>query len=98
MFENPYSPGHWWLTIHVRKACKAKALRTLLEMEGIPPQRLTVFGDHINDIKMFQLAGRAVAVANAEELVKQNAHEIIGSNDDDAVVKYIQRNATIAAT
>ena len=92
LFENPYSPGHWWLTIHDQKACKSRALRTLLEMEGISPERLTVFGDHINDIKMFQLAGHAVAVANAEELVKRHADELIGPNDDDAVVKYIQEN------
>lgn len=89
LFENPYSPGHWWLTIHDQKVCKSKAVRTLLEMEGISPDRLTVFGDHINDIKMFQLAGRAAAVENAEPLVKQHADEVIGSNNDDAVVKYI---------
>jgi hypothetical protein len=90
LFENPYGPGHWWLTIHDQKACKSRALRTLLEIEGIRPEHLTVFGDHINDIKMFQLAGRAVAVANAEPVVKQHADEIIGPNDSDAVVEYIR--------
>jgi hypothetical protein len=89
LFENPYSPKHWWLTIHDQKACKSKALRMLLQMEGIPAEHLTVFGDHINDIKMFQLAGRAIAVANAEEPAKQHADEIIGSNEEDSVVKYI---------
>jgi Cof subfamily protein (haloacid dehalogenase superfamily) len=89
LFENRCSPGHWWLTIHDQKACKSKAIGTLLDMEGIPAERLTVFGDHINDIKMFQRAGHAVAVANAEESVKRYAHEIIGSNDADAVVHYI---------
>ena len=73
LFENRCSPGHWWLTIHDCKACKSRAIETLLEMEGIPNERLTVFGDHINDIKMLQKAGRAVAVENAEEIVKQHA-------------------------
>lgn len=90
LFENRCSPGHWWLTLHDRKACKSIAVRTLLEREGIPASRLTVFGDHINDVKMLQIAGRAVAVANAEDVVKQHAHKIIGSNNDDAVVAYIQ--------
>jgi Cof subfamily protein (haloacid dehalogenase superfamily) len=89
LFENRCSPGHWWLTLHDRKACKSIAVRMLLEMEGICAERLTVFGDHINDVKMFQNAGRAVAVANAEDIVKQHAHEIIGSSEEDAVVKYI---------
>jgi Cof subfamily protein (haloacid dehalogenase superfamily) len=92
LFENPYSPGHWWLTIHDRKACKSRAIRTLVEMTGHDFKDLTVFGDHINDIKMFHLAGRAVAVANAEDEVRQHADEIIGANDEDAVVKYILKN------
>lgn len=89
LFENPYSPGHWWLTIHDQKACKSKAIKTLVEMTGHDLENLTVFGDHINDIKMFQLAGRAIAVADAEPEVRNHADEVIGSNDDDAVVKYI---------
>jgi Cof subfamily protein (haloacid dehalogenase superfamily) len=89
LFENPYSPGHWWLTIHDERACKSKAIRTLAEMTGHDLNNLTVFGDHINDIKMLQLAGKGVTVANAEPEVKAIADEIIGSNDDDAVVRYI---------
>ena len=92
LFENPYSPGHWWLTIHDQRACKSKAVRTLTEMTGHDLENLTVFGDHINDIKMLQLAGKGVTVADAEPEVKAVADEIIGSNDDDAVVKYILEN------
>ncbi|MHC4772809.1 MAG: Cof-type HAD-IIB family hydrolase [Planctomycetota bacterium] len=92
LFENPYSPGHWWLTIHDQKACKSKAVRTLAEMSGYDVENLTVFGDHINDIKMLQLAGKGVTVANAEPEVKAIADEVIGSNDDDAVVKYMLDN------
>ena len=35
--------------------------------------RLTVFGDSVNDIGMFRLAGTSVAVANALEEVKAHA-------------------------
>lgn len=89
LFENPCTPGHWWLTIHDQKVCKSKAIKTLVEMTGYDLKNLTVFGDHINDIKMFQIAGKGVAVANAEPEVKNHADEIIGSNEDDAVVNYI---------
>ena len=92
LFENPYSPGHWWLTIHDQRACKSKAVRTLAAMTGHDLKNLTVFGDHINDIKMLQLAGKGVTVAGAEPEVKAIADEIIGSNDDNAVVKYILEN------
>jgi Cof subfamily protein (haloacid dehalogenase superfamily) len=88
-FENPYSPGFWWLTIHDKKACKSIALREMMEMLGIRREELTVFGDHINDIGMFKLAGTAVAVANAEPQVKALASDIIGSNNEDSVVRYL---------
>lgn len=88
-FQNPYSPQYWWLTIHDKKACKSIALRELMETKGFKREQLTVFGDHINDIGMFKLAGRAVAVANAEPQVKAVADELIGANLDDSVVKYL---------
>ena len=91
LFENPYSPGHWWLTIHDQKACKSKGIQTLVEMTGHKLENLTVFGDHINDIKMLQLAGAGVAVANAEEELKAHADILIGLNEDDAVVEYIEK-------
>lgn len=90
LFENPYSPGHWWLTIHDQRACKSKGIRSLVKMTGHTLENLTVFGDHINDIKMFQLAGTAVAVGNAEQAVKSSADVIIGTNDQNAVVDYIR--------
>jgi 5-amino-6-(5-phospho-D-ribitylamino)uracil phosphatase len=88
-FENPYSPGYWWLTIHDKKACKSIALKELLDMTGFKREQLTVFGDHINDIRMLELAGTAIAMGNAEEQVKNTADLIIGTNDQDSVVKYL---------
>ena len=92
-FENPYSPGHWWLTIHDKKACKSIAIKELLDMTGFDRSQLTVFGDHINDIKMFKQAGAAIAVENADPRLKTHADVVIGSNDSDAVVKYIKKSA-----
>jgi 5-amino-6-(5-phospho-D-ribitylamino)uracil phosphatase len=58
-------------------------------MLGLETRDLTVFGDDINDISMFEQAGRAVAVANAIEPVKEKAHLLIGSNCDDSVARFI---------
>lgn len=88
-FQNPYSPGHWWLTIHDAAACKSIALRELAELYGFRMENVVVFGDHINDLRMFKMAGRAIAVANAQQQLKSHAHEITASNDEDAVVNYI---------
>jgi hydroxymethylpyrimidine pyrophosphatase-like HAD family hydrolase len=57
----------------------------LLDQLGLSTSNLTVFGDDVNDIGMFKIAARGVAVSNAVAEVKQHATEIIGSNEDDAV-------------
>jgi hydroxymethylpyrimidine pyrophosphatase-like HAD family hydrolase len=49
-----------------------------------------VFGDNINDLKMFQFADRAIAVGNAQPEAIRHADQVIGSNAEDAVVRYIQ--------
>jgi len=90
-FENPYSPPWWWLTIHDRRACKSHAVRTLVEQAGYDYGGLVVFGDSLNDVKLFRSAPHAVAVANATEDVKRYAHETIGPNEDDSVVAYLLR-------
>lgn len=92
-FENPYSPGHWWLTIHDRRSCKSLAMIELANLCGVKPEDVVVFGDHLNDIGMFRKAGRGVAVANAHEALKRIADEVIGSNEEDAVVRYVARDS-----
>ena len=94
-FENPYSPGWWWLTIHEKKACKSIAIRELLELTGFEAKNLTVFGDNLNDVKMFKMAARAVAVANATDEIKQYANHVIGSNEEDSVVKFILHESNL---
>jgi hydroxymethylpyrimidine pyrophosphatase-like HAD family hydrolase len=51
---------------------------------------VTVFGDQLNDASMFQIAGRGVAVSNAVESIKGIAHQVIGDNESDAVVRYLE--------
>ena len=94
-FENPYSPGGWWLTIHDIKACKSIAIRELAELADFRLDNLTVFGDNLNDVKMFKTAARAVAVANATDEIKQYAHHVIGSNEEDSVVKFILQESNL---
>ena len=90
LFENAYSPGWYWFTIHDRRATKDQAIRSLMEACGLDGGELIVFGDQINDVKMFRIAARAVAVANAHPDVKRHATHVIGSNEEDSVVKYIR--------
>ncbi|MBI5093785.1 MAG: HAD-IIB family hydrolase [Candidatus Hydrogenedentes bacterium] len=89
LFENPYQAGWYWLTLHDTKATKDQAIRALAENFGIAASQLTVFGDHMNDLGMFRIASHAVAVGNAKEELKQHATCVIGTNEEDSVVRYL---------
>ncbi|MFT7824219.1 MAG: HAD-IIB family hydrolase [Sulfurimonas sp.] len=84
-----YSDG-WFLTILHPEGDKALALKKVSEYLGRDTHDMTVFGDSINDIGMFRLAGTSVAVSNALDEVKEVADVILPhSNDEDAVAKYL---------
>ena len=95
-FENSYSPGWWWLTIHDERACKAKAIKAIVKYAGFSLDDLVVFGDNLNDVNMFKEARYSVAVANASEEIKSLATEIIGTNEDDSVIKYIAERTGVS--
>ncbi|UTW61630.1 HAD-IIB family hydrolase [bacterium SCSIO 12741] len=88
--ENLYEPKSWWLTIHFHRANKAEGINYLLEQGFGNQKNLTVFGDELNDLKMFALSNQAIAVSNANPALIKKAHRVIGSNDDNSVVRYLQ--------
>lgn len=90
LFENPYQPDWYWLTLQDAQATKASGIRKLQELQNLQDYDLTVFGDHNNDISMFKLAAVAVATANATSELRQHASEIIGHHSEDSVVKYLE--------
>ena len=92
-FENPYSPPWYWLTIHDKKACKSYATKELVQIAGFSMKDLVVFGDNLNDINMFKMADKAVAVSNASDQIRKLASEVIGSNEEDSVIKYILKDS-----
>ena len=82
----------YFLTLLHPLGDKAHALHKVSEYLDIPLQNTTVFGDSLNDIEMFKIAGTSVAVSNALEIVKQEASIILPhTNDEDAVAKYLQK-------
>lgn len=74
-----------------KAASKANAILQLKELLGC--DKTVVFGDGKNDIDMFQLAEESYAVSNAVAELKQIATGIIGSNEEDAVAKWMEQFA-----
>jgi hypothetical protein len=92
LFENQYSPGWYWLTVHDSRATKDQAIEAIRNRYGFSDHELIVFGDHTNDIKMFRIATHAIAMANAHPEVKRHATHVVGSNDEDSVVRFIEEH------
>lgn len=83
----------YFLTILHPLSDKAHALTKVHEYLNIDAKHTTVFGDGLNDIGMFKLAGTAVAVNNALDAVKNEADIVLEeNNDEDAVAKYLEKN------
>ncbi len=69
---------------------KGQGLETVFQNKGWDLSELIAFGDGENDISMFQVAGKAVAMANAFDTVKAEADEVCLSNTEDGVAKYLE--------
>jgi Cof subfamily protein (haloacid dehalogenase superfamily) len=93
-WDNQYWPGSWWLTVHDKRATKDKAVLQLAQMISHLTDEITVFGDHVQDIPLFNVGKRRVAVANAIEEIKPLATHHIGTNEEDSVMKFIESEWT----
>ena len=86
--KDPYLDGYF-LTILHPQGDKQHALATLQKM-GYNHLQTTVFGDSHNDMGMFRMADRKIAVANAVSPLKEIATDILPhTNDEDGVAKYL---------
>ncbi|MBT8344338.1 MAG: HAD family hydrolase [Sulfurovum sp.] len=83
--------GGYFLTLLHPEGDKAHAMQKVMEFLGRGHEEITVFGDSVNDVGMFKLAGTSVAVSNALDEVKAVADLVLPhSNDEDAVAKYLK--------
>ncbi len=92
LYQKDYYSHYYWLEIMPKNTTKANAALKLKEMLGC--DELVVFGDEINDIEMFKIADKAVAVANANEELKPYATEFTDSNETDGVARWLQKKYT----
>ena len=85
-----YYSGDYWLELNSPRATKAAAVLQLRDMLGC--ERVVVFGDGHNDISMFEAADEGYAVAGAADALKAIATAVIGSNDENGVVRWLREN------
>lgn len=82
--------GVWYhLMVLDARATKDQGAAALKRLLDLAHGRLVVFGDQLNDIPMFRMANEAYAVAGAALELAEHATAVIGSNDDDAVARWL---------
>ena len=79
----------WLLEFNPIRATKGIALEFAASYLGITVGDIVAFGDSLNDVPMFETAGRSVAVANAWKDVIPLCDEVCGSNNEDGVAHYL---------
>lgn len=89
VFQKDIYSGNPWLEIMPRTSTKANAALSLKNKLGC--DELVVFGDGKNDIELFRVADRSYAVANAVPELKEIATDVIESNNNDGVARFLQK-------
>ena len=89
LYHDIFDESEGYLEIFTAGTSKARAIRQLAHEVGA--DRVVVFGDNRNDIAMMQAADHSVAMGNAFAEVKAAANEVIGTNTENSVALWIER-------
>ncbi|WP_409343011.1 HAD hydrolase family protein [Paenibacillus sp. MBLB4367] len=87
--KDNYIENHYFLEASHPQANKREGAALWARYMNVDPAHITAFGDNLNDIGLFEAAGTRIAVANAQEKLKQMADRVVESNDEDGVARYI---------
>lgn len=87
--EDPYQKGIFVGFLQDDRASKGETLEKLCAHLGISLAQVTVFGDALNDLSMFNLPCRKVAVDCAVPEIKALADIVLSAND--TVLAFIER-------
>lgn len=84
-----YGGGHSAI-ISPKNTNKAAGLEKVAEYYNVQRENVIYFGDNVNDIEALEWAGHSYAVANAKDVAKESADEILElDNNTGAVPKKI---------
>ncbi|MBL1230234.1 HAD family hydrolase [Enterococcus sp. BWB1-3] len=87
----PVSSGHEDIDLIIPGIHKANGLLKLQKLWGIKDEEVAAFGDSGNDLEMLKHAGFSYAMGNAHPKVKETAKEIIATNNENGVLKQIEK-------
>lgn len=80
-----------WISVGNSIASKGYALEKLAAYLEIDKNHTIAIGNDYNDITMFGVAGKSVAMGNADIEIKEKADIVIDSNNDEGVAKFLEK-------
>lgn len=86
-----YRSEPYFIEVMSKGIDKAASLNRLVSSLGMTSKDVIACGDGFNDMSMIKYAGLGVAMANAQDAVKEVANYITLSNDDDGLVPVIKK-------
>ena len=81
----------YYLDVTHKEANKGAVVDYLSSHLAVPPEEIATIGDSQNDVLMFKRSGLAIAMGNASDQVKAQAHVTTESYTDEGFAKAIER-------
>ncbi len=88
---NVFRSEPFFLELVPKNIDKANSLDRLLSHLGLTKDEMIACGDGFNDLSMIKFAGLGIAMANAQEIVKEAADYITLSNDEDGIAHVVEK-------
>jgi Cof subfamily protein (haloacid dehalogenase superfamily) len=81
----------YYLDITNKDANKGAVVEYLSRHMGVPAEEIATIGDQPNDVLMFKRSGLSIAMGNASDQVKSQAHVTTDSYNDEGFAKAMER-------
>lgn len=88
------SSGNDNIEIMAHGADKGHGVAKLAEYYGVDLSEVVVIGDNLNDLPMFKVAGKAIAMGNSHEELIAVSHHVTEKHDEYGVAKALKRIMT----
>lgn len=87
----------WCLEVMAAGINKGAALQQIIRSLNLMEQQCIAFGDGMNDVDMLTTVGKGLIMENASDRLKHQLpeHEIIGTNENEAVAAYLEKNVLL---
>ncbi len=84
--------GKYFFDILNKEATKGNALRKILNLLGVKPGQVIVFGDSYNDLSLFDIGGLNIAVKNSYPEILEKADIVTDNNYNAGLGKAIYKH------